>query len=121
MVGFTAIGHSTGVTPNIKEETVTYTVNGMTLKSFVAYDENIKGKRPAILVVYEWWGLNDYAKMRVRKLAELGYIAMAADIFGDGKVAANPTDAQKYTAPYYKDANLVKTMLDAAEKNLICQ
>jgi len=118
MLGSSSIGRSGGVPPVIKEETVTYSVNGVTLKGFVAYDDNIKGKRPAILVVPEWWGLNDYAKMRVRKLAELGYIAMAADMFGDGKVASNPTDAQKYTAPYYKDPSMVKTWLAAAEQKL---
>ncbi len=46
----------------------------------------IMGKRPAILVVHEWWGLNDYAKMRARELARLGYIAMAVDMFGNGKM-----------------------------------
>jgi dienelactone hydrolase len=118
MVGSSAIGRLAAAAPNIKEETVTYISDGVTLKGFVAWDDNIKGKRPAILVVHEWWGLNDYAKMRVRKLAELGYIAMAADMFGDGKVAANPADAQKFTAPYYKDPNLVKTRLESAEKKL---
>lgn len=99
---------------SIKEEVVTYTVNGVTLKGFVAYDENIKGKRPAILVVHEWWGLNDYVKMRARKLAGMGYIAMAADIFGNGKVAVDPKEAQELTAPFYKDPQLAKSRLDAA-------
>lgn len=118
MSGFSVSGLSEGVAPNIKEETVTYSVDGVTMKGFVAYDTNIKGKRPAILVVHEWWGMNDYAKMRVRKLAELGYIAMAADMFGEGKVAADPTEAQSFTAVYYKDPSLVKTRLEAAEKKL---
>ena len=111
-------GRSGNIPSNIKEETVTYTSDGVTLKGFIAYDDNIKGKRPAVLVVHEWWGLNDYTKMRVRKLAELGYIAMAADMFGDGKIAANPTEAQTLTGPYYKDPNLAKTRLDAATKKL---
>src|SRR5664279_6506040 len=63
------------VPPNIKEEVVTYTAGGVTFKGFLAYDANITGKRPAILIVPEWWGLNEYPKMRARKLAELGYIA----------------------------------------------
>ena len=105
---------SAGLAPDIKEATVTYTANGVTYKGYVAYDNNVKGKRPAILVVPEWWGLNDYPKMRARKLAELGYIAMATDVFGDGKVAANPTEAQQFTATLYKDPTLVKSLLDAA-------
>jgi dienelactone hydrolase len=119
MFGINSSIHAGSLPPVIKEETVTYTADGLTLKGFIAYDDNIKGKRPAILVVPEWWGLNDYAKMRVRKLAELGYIAMAADMFGDGKIAANPADAQKFTAPYYKDPVLVKSRLDAASKKLM--
>ena len=94
MLGISSIARSGNPVSNIKEETVTYTVNGVEYKGFIAYDDNIKGKRPAVLVVPEWWGLNDYIKMRARKLAELGYIAMATDVFGDGKIAANPTEAQ---------------------------
>ena len=118
MLSTSITGRSCNIPSNIKEETVTYTADGVTLKGFIAYDDNIKGKRPAVLVVHEWWGLNDYTKMRVRKLAELGYIAMAADMFGDGKIAANPTEAQTLTGPYYKDPNLAKTRLDAATKKL---
>ena len=118
MLNTSIIGRSGNLTPNIKEETVTYTANGVTLKGFIAYDDNIKGKRPGILVVHEWWGLNDYAKMRVRKLAELGYIAMAADMFGDGKIAADPTEAQSLTGPFYKDPALAKIRMDAATMKL---
>lgn len=98
----------------IKEENITYTVGSKVYKGFVAYNENLKGKRPAVLVVHEWWGLTDYPKMRAKKLAELGYIAMAVDMFGDGKTAANPTEAQAYTTPFYSNPNLSKTLLDAA-------
>ena len=57
------------------------------MKGYLTYDENITGKRPAVLVVHEWWGLNDYARERARMLAELGYTALAVDMYGDGKVA----------------------------------
>jgi dienelactone hydrolase len=100
--------------PVLKEQTVSYTSEGITLKGFVVYDDNIKGKRPAVLVVHEWWGLNDYAKMRARKLAEMGYIAMAVDMFGDGKVANNPTEAQEMTKPFYGNPELSKTRFEAA-------
>jgi dienelactone hydrolase len=102
------------VPSSIKEEIVSYTIDGSTYKGFIAYDESIKGKRPAVVVVHEWWGLNDYTKMRARKLAELGYISMAVDLFGDGKIAANPKDAQDLTMPFYKDPTLAKSRLDAA-------
>jgi dienelactone hydrolase len=118
MLSFASNAKSGILPPNIKEENVTYTVNGVTYKGFVAYDDNIKGKRPAVLVIPEWWGLNDYPKMRARKLAELGYIALAVDVFGDGKVANNPTEAQELTTPFYKDPTLAKTRLDAAVSKL---
>lgn len=102
------------VTPKLKEEVVTYTADGITFKGFVAWDENKSGKRPAILVIPEWWGLNDYAKYRVRELASMGYIAMAADMFGDGKIAVNPQEAQEFTKPFYADPNLAKSRTDVA-------
>jgi len=100
--------------PMLKEEIVTYMADGVALKGFVVYDENKTGKRPAILVVHEWWGLNEYVKSRTRQLAELGYIAMAVDMYGDGKTAANPQQAQEFASPFYKDPQLAKTRLDAA-------
>jgi dienelactone hydrolase len=100
--------------PKIKEEKVTYKVGNTVFKGVVCYDENLKGKRPAVLVVHEWWGLTDYPIMRAKMLAELGYIAMAVDMFGNGKIAANPTEAQAYTKPFYADPQLAKTRLDAA-------
>jgi len=104
--------------PILKEESVTYMAEGIALKGFVVYDESKTGKRPAILVVHEWWGLNDYTKSRARQLASLGYIAMAVDMYGDGKTGANPQQAQELATPFYKDPQLAKTRLDAAEKKL---
>src|SRR5258705_12489077 len=67
----------------LKEETVSYKIDSLNMKSYVVYDENIQGKRPAVLVIHEWWGLNEYTKRRARMLAELGYIAMAVDMYGN--------------------------------------
>lgn len=100
--------------PMIKEENITYTIDGKTYKGFVAYDESKTGKRPAVLVVHEWWGLNDYAKSRAKQLAALGYIAMAVDMYGDSKTAADPKEAQELATPFYMDPKLAKTRLDAA-------
>ena len=100
--------------PMLKEEIVTYMSEGVTLKGFVVYDESRSGKRPAILVVHEWWGLNDYVKNRARQLASLGYIAMAVDMYGGGIIASNPQQAQEMAAPFYVNPQLAKTRLDAA-------
>jgi dienelactone hydrolase len=101
-------------TVSIKEEPVTYTADGITMKGFVAYDENKAGKRPVVLVVHEWWGLTEYPRMRAKQLAQLGYFAMAVDMYGEGKIAANPQEAQAMTKPFYGNAALSKTRLDAA-------
>jgi dienelactone hydrolase len=104
----------TAKAPSLKEEDVTYTGNGVTMDGYVVYDANKEGKRPAVLVVPEWWGLVDYPKMRARKLAELGYIAMAIDMYGDGKVADNPGDAGKMAGPFYQNLKMTKSRFDAA-------
>lgn len=98
----------------IIEKEVNYQIAGIKYKGFVYYDESQKEKRPGILVVHEWWGLNDYCRSRARQLAELGYIAMAVDMFGNGKIAEDPTTAQQLATPYYKDPSLCKTRLDPA-------
>lgn len=118
MISTTSFAQTKKITSNIKEEIVTYDDNGKTLKGFLAYDENKKGKRPAILVVPEWWGVNDYTRMRARKLAELGYIAMAADIFGNGLIASNPKEAQDFTGPFYSDPQMTKGRVDAAIRKI---
>lgn len=103
---------------SIKVEQVTYSDGAVTLKGYVAYDEKQQGKRPAIVVIPEWWGCTDYAKSRAVMLAELGYIAIAADMYGDGKIADNPGDAQTYATPFYKDAQLGKLRIEAAVKKI---
>ena len=102
----------------IKEESVTYFVGGINCKGYITYDSSKKDKRAAVLVIPEWWGLNDYPRMRARKLAELGYIAMAVDMYGDGKIAADPKEAQALATPFYSDPTLAKTRLDAALNKL---
>ncbi len=103
---------------NIKEDSINYTLNGQHYIGFIDYDANKEGTRPAILVVHEWWGLNDYPRMRAKKLAELGYIAMAVDMYGDGKTGNDPKTAQELATPFYKDPTLAKTRLDAAINKL---
>jgi len=100
---------------NMKTEEFTYTSEGVKMKGYVAYVPNEKQKLPVVLVVPEWWGFTEYPKMRARKLAELGYIAMVVDIYGDGKIANNPDEAQKLSGPFYKDPELAKARLAAAE------
>jgi len=76
--------------------TVEYTQNGTKLQGYLAYDDVHAGARPGILVLPEWWGLNDYVKSRVRQLAELGYVAFAADMYGDARTTRDPKQAEAW-------------------------
>lgn len=95
-------------------KTVEYKAGDITLKGYLAYDTSVKGKRPGIVIVHEWWGLTNYPKMRARMLAKLGYVAFAADMYGDGKIADNPTDAGKFAGESMKDPAQLKSKFVAA-------
>lgn len=104
--------------PKLKEENINYTLDSLNMGGYIVYDENIKGKRPAVLVVHEWWGLNEYAKRRARELAGLGYIAMAVDMYGNGRTADNPELAGKLAMPFYTDPVMAKKHFDTALSKL---
>src|ERR1022692_3493723 len=74
---------------------IDYEQNGVKLRGFLAYDDATAkaGKLPGVLVVHEWWGLNDYVKGRAVKLANLGYVAFALDMYGRGVLATDPKAA----------------------------
>ena len=100
--------------PQLHESQVSYTADSATMNGYVVYSDSFSGKRPAVLVVHEWWGLNDYAKNRAKQLAQMGYVAMAVDMFGNGQTATTPEEAQKLATPFYQNPQLTKTRLDAA-------
>ncbi len=105
-------------TAQLKEVAVTYQVDSFTMNSYVVYDSSISGKRPAVLVVHEWWGLNDYAKRRARQLAEMGYIAMAVDMYGNGRMGTDPQVASGLAMPFYQNPSMAKKHFDAALEKL---
>ena len=106
---------------SIKTEEVTYSEGGKTFKGFLAWDDAISGKGPGVLVVHEWWGLNDYARGRAKQLAELGYTALAVDMFGDGKVADHPKDAGAFAGSVMKDPQVALARFTAAMEFLKSQ
>ena len=98
----------------IQGKEIDYSAGGTALKGYLVYDDGIKGKRPGVLVVHEWWGLNDYARYRAKKLAELGYVALALDMYGEGKQATHPEDAQKFSSEISQNTTLGKGRFLAA-------
>ena len=101
-------------TTDLIEKTIVYASDSTTLKGYLVYDNNIKGKRPGILIVHEWWGLNEYAKTRARMLAELGYTALALDMFGEGRTATHPEDAQKFASEIFSNLKMGEARFMAA-------
>jgi dienelactone hydrolase len=105
--------------PYLVEEMFGYTADSVTMDGMIVYDENIKEKRPAILVIHEWWGFNDYTKMRARELAKLGYIAMAMDMYGNGVTTDTVPEAQRLSMLFYSNLDKAKTRMDAAFAKLM--
>lgn len=103
---------SATVNAEVAAKPVSYKVDGQTFQGYIAYDDAVKGKRPGVIVVHEWWGHNEYARKRARMLAELGYSAIALDMYGDGQQASHPADAGKF-------ASAVKSNMDSAEKRFM--
>lgn len=100
---------------------VTYEHNGVTMKGHLAYDDAVKEKRPGVLVVHEWMGLDDYAKKRATMLAELGYVALAADMYGDGKLAQHPQEAMAMMTAVRQNVQTWQGRAQAALKFLQAQ
>jgi dienelactone hydrolase len=102
----------------VKGEEVQYKAGDTVLKGYLAYDDAVKGKRPGVLVVHEWWGHNDYARERARMLAGLGYTALALDMYGDGHQAHHPDEAGKFSGEVRKNLTMAKARFDAARQIL---
>lgn len=93
---------------------VSYNADSITMKGYLAYDDALEGRRPGVIVVHEWWGLNDHARNSATKLAEQGYVALAVDMYGDGQVAEHPNDAGAFAGAVNKDFDGARDRFDAA-------
>lgn len=101
-------------TAALKSRVVEYQAGGVPLQGYLAWDDAVKGKRPGVLVVHEWWGHNQHARNAANKLASAGYVAFALDMYGKGKVTTHPDSAQAFVAEAMKDAEAIPTRFDAA-------
>ena len=85
-----------GAMAEVRSAPVAYKDGGDNLTGYLYWNDVVEGKRPGVLVVHEWWGLDDYAKSRAEQLAELGYVAFAADMYGGNKVTTHPAQAGEW-------------------------
>lgn len=88
--------------PNIVSEEITYTADSITMKGMLFYDANQTEARPGVIVVHEWWGLNEHPLNSAKKLAEKGYVAFALDMYGDAKHVETPDEAAALAGSVYK-------------------
>jgi len=107
--------------PEIVGEEITYTNGTIQMNGYLAYDKSLEGKRPGVLVVHEWWGHDEYTRHRANKLAELGYVALAIDMYGDGKTADHPEDAGKFTQEVVSNMDEATSRFNEALKTLHSQ
>jgi dienelactone hydrolase len=105
---------ATAASAAVKGEEVSYTAGGTTMKGYIATDDSIRGQRPGVLVVHEWWGQNAYARKRADMLATLGFTALAVDMYGDGKTAGHPKDAMAFSSAVMKNLPEAKARFEAA-------
>ena len=103
VLGLSLIACLASAQAKIVTKTVPYDQGGVHLIGYLAYDDaQTEGKKvPGVLVVPEWWGLNDFAKGRAEALAKLGYVAFAADMYGDGQSTIDPNKAKELSTPFY--------------------
>ncbi|WP_066424869.1 dienelactone hydrolase family protein [Anabaena sp. 4-3] len=104
---------STQALAALQTRTVEYKQGNTVLEGYLAYDDAIKGKRPGVLVVHEWNGLQSYAKQRAEQLAKLGYVAFAADIYGKGIRPKNAEESAAQAKIYRQDRQLLRARANA--------
>jgi dienelactone hydrolase len=107
-----ALALSLAAHARVVAKTIDYEHDGQKLQGYLVWDDAKPGAKPGVLVIHEWWGLNDYTKSRARQLAEMGYVAFAADMFGAGKVTRDAKQAQAW----YTEATSKPGLLAARSK-----
>ena len=102
----------------VQTREVEYKQGDTVLVGLIAWDGAAKGRRPGVLVVHEWWGHNEHARNQAKRLAAAGYVGFALDMYGKGKVATHPDDAQAFMAEATKDPAVLAARFNAALEQL---
>jgi dienelactone hydrolase len=98
----------------VRTENVQYSHGDAKLRGQLFWDDQVKERRPAILVIHEWWGLNDSIRAKARELAEMGYVAFAADMYGEGRATEHPAEAKEWMGQITKNVGQWRERAHAA-------
>jgi len=101
------------VQAKIITKSVEYKQGDTTLEGYLAYDDAVSGTRPGVLIVHQWLGLTDYEKHRAEMLAQLGYVAFCADIYGKGNRPKGVEEAGPLATKYKSDRTLLRARVNA--------
>lgn len=97
----------------LRTEVIGYKHGDAGLEGYLAYDDAVKGKRPGVIVVHAWTGLDAYTKRRTGQLAKLGYVAFAIDMYGKGVKAKDAEEAARLAGIYRADRRLMRSRANA--------
>src|SRR5262245_28284349 len=105
---------ATAVHAEVSTKEIEYKQGDTVLQGFLAWNDAAKGRRPGVLVVHEWWGHNEHARNQAKRLAQSNYVAFALDMYGKGKVATHPKDAEAFMTEATKDPAVLVARFNAA-------
>lgn len=92
----------------LRTKKVEYRHEQTVLKGYYAADSSISGKKPAVLVAHDWSGCNTFAQQKAEKLAELGYVGFALDMYGQGKIGNDNDEKKALMSPLIEDRALLR-------------
>ncbi|NOQ13115.1 MAG: alpha/beta hydrolase [Methyloprofundus sp.] len=98
----------------IVSNTVNYLDGDTLLQAFFAYDDSFEARRPAVLISHAWGGRDEFVNDKAKQLAELGYVAFALDMYGQGILGANPEENATLMQPFIDDRQFLQQRINAA-------
>jgi len=110
---FLALMGTLSVHAKIITQIVEYTQGDATLEGYLAYDDSFSGKRPGVLVAHQWLGVTGYERHRAEQLAQLGYVAFCADLYGKGIRPQTLSEAAREATRHKTDRTLLRARVNA--------
>jgi len=98
----------------IVSNTIGYLDGDVLLEAYFAFDDAITERRPAVLISHAWGGRDDFVAEKANKLAELGYVGFALDMYGKGVLGNSPEQNSKLMQPFMADRGLLQKRIKAA-------